>query len=77
VSRAPKIAPFATRLTFPSFYEALLIPFEISAFAVVLGFWSAETQNPGPLAGIIIGVICCYAFINILAVGAFGEVRFA
>jgi amino acid transporter len=44
-----------------SFYEALLIPFEISAFALVLGFWSDKTQETGPLAGIIIGVICCYA----------------
>ncbi|EGP91817.1 unnamed protein product [Zymoseptoria tritici ST99CH_1A5] len=58
------------------FYEALLIPFEISAFATVLGYWSDKTQETGPLAGIIIGVIICYAAINALAVGIFGEAEF-
>ncbi|KAI5362926.1 putative amino acid permease/ SLC12A domain-containing protein [Septoria linicola] len=58
------------------FYEALLIPFEISAFVLVLSFWSPVVTEPGPTAGIVIGVIACYAFINILAVGAFGEAEF-
>lgn len=43
------------------FYEALLIPFEIAAFALVVSYWSAEVTEPGPTAGIIIGVIICYA----------------
>ncbi|EMF09527.1 uncharacterized protein SEPMUDRAFT_151508 [Sphaerulina musiva SO2202] len=58
------------------FYEALLIPFEISAFTLVLSYWSPTVTEAGPTAGIIIGVICIYAFINILAVGAFGEAEF-
>ncbi|KAF7193633.1 General amino acid permease AGP2 [Pseudocercospora fuligena] len=58
------------------FYEALLIPFEISAFTLVISYWSDEVTKPGPIAGIIIGVIICYAAINILAVGAFGEAEF-
>lgn len=44
-----------------SFYEALLIPFEISAFTLVVSFWSDEVTKPGPIAGIIIGIIICYA----------------
>ena len=44
-----------------SFYEALLIPFEISAFTLVLSFWSDEVTKPGPIAGVCIGVIVCYA----------------
>lgn len=43
------------------FYEALLIPFEISAFVLVLSFWSPVVTEPGPTAGIVIGVIACYA----------------
>lgn len=58
------------------FYEALLIPFEISAFTLVLSFWSDEVTKPGPIAGIVAGIIICYAVINILAVGAYGEAEF-
>lgn len=43
------------------FYEALLVPFEISAFVLVLSFWSDKATEPGPTVGIIIGVIACYA----------------
>jgi amino acid transporter len=43
------------------FYEALLIPYEISAFTLVLSYWSPAVTEPGPTAGIIIGVICIYA----------------
>lgn len=43
-----------------SFYEALLIPFEISAFTLVLSFWSDKITEPGPVAGICIGVILVY-----------------
>ncbi|KAH9826532.1 General amino acid permease AGP2 [Teratosphaeria destructans] len=58
------------------FYEALLIPFEISAFTLVCSFWSDELTKPGPIAGVIVGVILCYAVINVLAVGAYGEAEF-
>merc|ERR1711939_767349 len=58
------------------FYEALLIPFEISAFTLVLSFWSDKVTEPGPVAGVVTGVIICYAFINIMAVGAYGEAEF-
>lgn len=43
-----------------SFYEALLIPFEISAFTLVLSFWSEKITEPGPVAGICAGVIVVY-----------------
>ncbi|KIW48926.1 uncharacterized protein PV06_01482 [Exophiala oligosperma] len=58
------------------FYEALLIPFEISAFTLVCSFWSDEVTKPGPTAGIVLGVIICYAAINMFAVGAYGEAEF-
>lgn len=44
-----------------SFYEALLIPFEISAFTLVLSFWSSTVTEPGPVAGITAAIIICYA----------------
>ncbi|ETI26948.1 hypothetical protein G647_10047 [Cladophialophora carrionii CBS 160.54] len=58
------------------FYEALLIPFEISAFTLVLSFWSDRVTEPGPIAGVCAGVILAYAAINILAVRAYGEAEF-
>ncbi|KIV92088.1 hypothetical protein PV10_06555 [Exophiala mesophila] len=58
------------------FYEALLIPFEISAFTLVLSFWSDTITEPGPVAGIVTGIIICYASINLLAVRAYGEAEF-
>ncbi|KAK4500744.1 hypothetical protein PRZ48_008934 [Zasmidium cellare] len=58
------------------FYEALLIPFEIAAFGLVASYWSDKLTEPGPIAGVIVGVIICYAAINILAVGAYGEAEF-
>lgn len=42
------------------FYEALVIPFEITALNFVLSFWNADMINPGPTAGICGGVIICY-----------------
>lgn len=42
-------------------YEALLIPFEISALTLVITFWSDTVSNPGPTAGICIGCIVAYA----------------
>lgn len=43
------------------FYEALLIPFEITALNLVLSYWNADITNPGPTAGICLGVIALYA----------------
>jgi yeast amino acid transporter len=43
------------------FYEALLIPFEIAALNLVLGYWSDRITDPGPTAGICLGVIALYA----------------
>ncbi|KAG8417915.1 hypothetical protein J3458_005368 [Metarhizium acridum] len=57
-------------------YEALLIPFEITALNLVLSFWNEEVTKPGPTAGICIAVIICYATLNILAVRAYGEAEF-
>ncbi|OQE27453.1 hypothetical protein PENSTE_c004G07243 [Penicillium steckii] len=58
------------------FYEALLIPFEISAFTLVLSFWSDKVTEPGPVAGICAGIIVVYGTLNMLAVKAYGEAEF-
>ncbi|KAJ5274083.1 hypothetical protein N7478_009208 [Penicillium angulare] len=58
------------------FYEALLIPFEISAFTLVLSFWSDKVTEPGPVAGICLGVCIIYGTLNMLAVKAYGEAEF-
>ena len=44
-------------------YEALLIPFEITALNLILSFWSPKITEPGPTAGICAGVIICYAYV--------------
>jgi amino acid transporter len=41
-------------------YEALIIPFEITALTSVISFWNADALNPGPTAGICAAVIICY-----------------
>ena len=41
-------------------YEALIIPFEITALTSVISFWNADVLNPGPTAGVCIAVIICY-----------------
>ena len=51
--------PTLTKLC--SFYEALLIPFEITALTAIIGFWTPDIGDPGPTAGICIGCIICYA----------------
>lgn len=43
------------------FYEALLIPFEITALSLVMSFWNSDVANPGPTAGVCAAVIVCYA----------------
>ncbi|KAI0880484.1 amino acid permease/ SLC12A domain-containing protein [Annulohypoxylon maeteangense] len=53
-------------------YEACLIPFEISAINLVLGFWRDDI----PPAAICVACIVLYAIINIMAVQYFGEAEF-
>ncbi|KAF2487823.1 amino acid permease/ SLC12A domain-containing protein [Neohortaea acidophila] len=53
-------------------YEALLIPFEITALCTVLGYWSDHI----PAAAVIAAAIVLYAILNILAVGLYGEAEF-
>jgi amino acid transporter len=54
------------------FYEALLIPFEITALNIVLKFWRDDI----PVAAVCAAVIVLYAACNILAVKIFGEAEF-
>ncbi|KXS96400.1 hypothetical protein AC579_5425 [Pseudocercospora musae] len=53
-------------------YEALIIPFEITALTTVLGFWSDDI----PAYAIPIACIVLYGLINVLAVKAYGEAEF-
>ncbi|KAJ2976009.1 hypothetical protein NUW58_g8199 [Xylaria curta] len=53
-------------------YEAILIPFEITALNLVLTFWTDKI----PVAAICVAVIVLYALINILAVQYYGEAEF-
>ncbi|KAJ3464868.1 hypothetical protein MRS44_009654 [Fusarium solani] len=41
-------------------YEALIIPFEITALTFVISFWDDTVTNPGPTAGVCAAVIVCY-----------------
>ena len=54
------------------FYEALLIPFEITALCTVLSFWSDNI----PYAAVICVAIFLYACLNVLAVKIYGEAEF-
>ncbi|KAL5341338.1 amino acid permease/ SLC12A domain-containing protein [Aspergillus crustosus] len=53
-------------------YEALLIPFEITAITITLGYWRDDI-HPGAVCGACIGL---YGILNILAVKAYGESEF-
>jgi len=53
-------------------YEALLIPFEITALTTVLGYWSDNI----PPWSIPIACIILYGLLNVLAVKAYGEAEF-
>ncbi|KAK3670370.1 hypothetical protein LTR78_009723 [Recurvomyces mirabilis] len=53
-------------------YEALLIPFEITALTTVLGFWSDNI----PPWSVPIAAIILYAALNVLAVRIYGEAEF-
>lgn len=54
------------------FYEALLIPFEITALNLVLGYWRDDI----PVAAVCCVTIVLYAACNVLAVQAYGEAEF-
>ena len=53
-------------------YEAVLIPFEITALCSVLAFW----RNDIPDAAVICVAILLYALLNCLAVKLYGEAEF-
>ena len=53
-------------------YEAILIPFEISALNIVLTYWSDNI----PTAAIVVACIVLYAAINMFAVRWYGEAEF-
>ncbi|KAI7777023.1 hypothetical protein LA080_004183 [Diaporthe eres] len=57
-------------------YEALLIPFEVTALNLVLSFWSDKVTEPGPTAAICAAIIISYGIMNVLAVSVFGEAEF-
>jgi len=54
------------------FYEACLIPWEISALNLVLTFWTDKI----PVAAICVACIVLYAIINLFAVKWYGESEF-
>ncbi|KAK4503418.1 hypothetical protein PRZ48_004333 [Zasmidium cellare] len=51
---------------------ALLIPFEIVAFNILLGFWT----NAVPVEAIIVAIMVAYAVLNIVSVRYFGVAEF-
>ncbi|KAJ7343274.1 general amino acid permease AGP2 [Mycena albidolilacea] len=53
-------------------FEAMLIPFEVVAFNLVLQFWTDKI----PVAAVITIVLVCYALLNLFAVGWYGESEF-
>jgi amino acid transporter len=53
-------------------YEAILIPFEISALCLVLTFWRDDI----PVWAVCLACIVLYAGINVVAVRWFGEAEF-
>ncbi|CAM1509729.1 Fc.00g000640.m01.CDS01 [Cosmosporella sp. VM-42] len=53
-------------------YEAVLIPFEISALNLVLTFWRDDI----PVAAVVAGCIVLYFLINVVAVKWYGEAEF-
>ncbi|SPN99236.1 probable carnitine transporter [Cephalotrichum gorgonifer] len=57
-------------------YEALLIPFEITALNLVLSYWVPVIAEPGPMAGFCAAVIVAYGLLNVVAVRTFGEAEF-
>lgn len=54
------------------FYEALLIPFEITALNLVLTYWRDDI----PVAAVCAACTLLYGLLNFLAVKAYGEAEF-
>ncbi|KAJ7473296.1 general amino acid permease AGP2 [Mycena latifolia] len=54
------------------FWMALGVPFEITAFNLMLNFWTDKI----PVAAVIVFLILCYAALNLLAVRFYGESEF-
>jgi amino acid transporter len=54
------------------FYEALLIPFEITALNLVLSFWRDDI----PVAAVCAACVVFYGLLNVLTVKAYGEAEF-
>ena len=53
-------------------YEAILIPFEMTAFGLVLTFWTDKI----PVAAVVAFLIALYAGLNVFTVSYFGEAEF-
>ncbi|KAF4994726.1 hypothetical protein FDECE_13033 [Fusarium decemcellulare] len=58
------------------FFEALAIPFEITALTFVLSFWNDKMTEPGPTAAICAGCVIAYGLLNFVAVEIYGEAEF-
>ncbi|VUC35747.1 unnamed protein product [Clonostachys rosea] len=58
------------------FFEALAIPFEITAMTFVFSFWSDRVLDPSPTAAICAGCIIIYGLLNFVAVKVYGESKF-
>ncbi|KAK1145252.1 hypothetical protein N8T08_004405 [Aspergillus melleus] len=54
------------------FYEALMVPFEITAINLLLSYWRDDI----PPAAVCVACIVLYAIINVLTVQLFGEAEF-
>ncbi|KAJ7078018.1 general amino acid permease AGP2 [Mycena belliarum] len=53
-------------------WMALGAPFEITAFNLLLNFWTDKI----PVAAVVVSMIICYAFLNSLPVRVYGEFEF-
>ncbi|KAK0219515.1 putative carnitine transport protein [Armillaria nabsnona] len=53
-------------------YPAILIPFEITAFELMIHFWTEKI----PTAVVIVVVLACYVALNVFAVRFYGESEF-
>ncbi|KAL4983169.1 amino acid permease/ SLC12A domain-containing protein [Aspergillus falconensis] len=53
-------------------YEAIVIPFEITALSIVLGFWRDDI----PSAAVTAATVILYGVFNMLPVGLYGETEF-
>ncbi|KAK0479452.1 general amino acid permease AGP2 [Armillaria luteobubalina] len=53
-------------------YPAILVPFEITAFELMIHFWTEKI----PTAVVIVAVLVCYVALNVFAVRFYGESEF-